>query len=162
MIPFVAFAHRRDWKICLGLLAAPLVFTSMPYFVADPKSFVDDLFLAPSGFGPHPFQIRGPGGLGFANLVLALGLVKSDEAYFPFSVFQAAALVPILIYGFRALRKDGGAGTVFLWSAGAIFAVLFFGRFIHDNYIGALLSMAVMSQTAQESAPAASSTSSGG
>jgi hypothetical protein len=161
-VPFVVYAHRREWALCLALLLAPLVFTSMPYLVADPSSFLNDLFGAPSGLGKHPFEIRGAGGLGFANLVLALGWVKSPEAYFPFSIFQAAALAPLLIYGFRSLKKDPGNGPVFLWSSAAIFVVLFFGRFIHDNYIGALLSLAVMSQTARGTSPPASSTSSGG
>jgi len=144
-----------------GLLA-PLVFTSMPYLVSDPSSFLNDMFGAPAGLGKHPFEIRGAGGLGFANVVLALGWAKSPEAYFPFSIFQAAALAPLLIYGFRSLKKDPGNGPVFLWSAAAIFVVLFFGRFIHDNYIGSLLSIAVISQTARGSVPPASSTSSGG
>jgi len=161
MIPFVAYAHRRDWPVCLGLLVAPLLFTSMPYLVADAPSFLNDLFGAPAGLGAHPFEIRGPGGLGFANLVMALGLVKSPQAYFPFSIFQAAALVPCLIYGFRALKREEGNGALFLWSAAAIFVVLFFGRFIHDNYIGALLSIAVISQTARGTSPAANSTSAG-
>ncbi len=159
MLPFVAYAHRRDWKACLPLLAAPLVFTSLPYFAADPKSFVDDLFLAPAGLGVHPFEIRGWGGLGFANLVLALHWAKSPEAYFPFSFFQAAAYGACLVAGLRRLKSDGSNETVFLWSAFGIFLVLFFGRFIHDNYIGALLSIAVISQTARGTPPAASSTS---
>ena len=159
MVPFVMYAHRRDWARCGALLLAPLLFTSMPYLVADPSSFVNDLFGAPSGLGKHPFEIRGAGGLGFANLVLALGWVKSPEAYFPFSIFQAAALVPCLIYGFRSLKKDPGNGPMFLWSTAAIFVVLFFGRFIHDNYIGSLLSLAVISQTARGTPPPVSSTS---
>lgn len=162
MVPFVAYADRRDWKVCVPLLLAPLVFTSLPFFVADPRSFVDDLFLAPAGLGPHPFEIRGWGGLGFANLVLALGWAKSPEAYFPFGIFQAAAFAACLYCGIRSLRENGSNERVFLWSALAIFAVLFFGRFIHDNYVGALLSIAVISQTARESPPAASSTSSPG
>ena len=161
VIPFVAYAHRREWPVCLGLLLAPLAVTSMPFLVADPGSYVNDLVGAPAGLGAHPFEIRGPGGLGFANLVLALGLVKSKTDYFPFSIFQAAAYVPCLIYGFRSLKREPGNEGVFLWSAGALFAVLFFGRFIHDNYIGALLSIAVISQTARGTSPAASSTSAG-
>lgn len=162
MIPFVVMAHRRDWKLCVPFLLAPLLFTCMPFLITDPASFLDDLVGAPSGLGTHPFHIRGPGGLGFANLVLALGWAKSPEAYFPFSFFQALAYAPCLIWGFRSLKKDPGNGNVFLWSAAAILGVLFFGRFIHDNYIGALLSMAVISQTARGTSPAASSTSAAG
>jgi hypothetical protein len=161
MIPFVVFAHRKDWPVCVALLLAPLVVTSLPFLVADAPSFVGDVFGAPAGLGAHPFEIRGWGGLGFASLVLALGIVKSPQSSFPFSIFQAAAYAPCLFYGVRSLRREPGNGGVFLWSAGAIFAVLFFGRFIHDNYIGALLSIAVISQTARGTSPAASSTSAG-
>jgi hypothetical protein len=162
IIPFVAYTHRREWPLCLTLLLAPLVFTSMPYLASDAPSFLNDLLGAPAGLGKHPFEIRGVGGFGFANLVLLLGWAKSPEAYFPFSIFQAAALAPVLIYGFRSLKRDPGNGNLFLWSAAAIFVVLFFGRFIHDNYIGALLSIAVISQTARGTSPLANSISSDG
>ncbi|HUR39245.1 MAG TPA: hypothetical protein VM222_07115, partial [Planctomycetota bacterium] len=162
MVPFVAYANRRDWKLCAPLLLSPLFFTSLPYLAADPRSFVDDLFLAPAGLGAHPFEIRGWGGLGFANLVLALHWVKSPEAYFPFGFFQVLAFAACLFFGVRSLNRDGGNRNVFLWSALGIFAVLFFGRFIHDNYIGALLSIAVMAQTARETPQFESSTSSPG
>jgi len=162
MLPFVAYAHRRDWKVCVPLLLAPLFFTSLPFLAADPRSFVDDLFLAPAGLGPHPFEIRGWGGLGFANLVLALHWVKSPEAYFPFGIFQAIAFAACLFYGVRSLRQKDSNENVFLWSAAGIFVVLFFGRFIHDNYIGALLSIAAISQTARGTPQSAHSTSSPG
>jgi hypothetical protein len=162
MAPFVAFAHRRDWKVCVPLLLAPLLFTSLPFLAADPRAFVDDLVLAPAGLGAHPFEIRGWGGLGFANLVLALHWAKSPESYFPFSIFQGLAYAASLYFGVRSLRKTETNEVMFLWSALAVFAVLFFGRFIHDNYIGALLSIAVMSQTARETPRSGSSTSSPG
>lgn len=162
MVPFVAFAHRRERALAVALMLSPLLFTSMPFLVSDPRSFIDDVFAAPAGLGAHPFEIRGWGGLGFASLVLALRWVKSPLSYFPFSVFQAAAFAPCLVYGYRELSKSPTNRGMFLWSAAGIFAVLFFGRFIHDNYIGALLSLAVISHTARETAPAAGSTPAAG
>jgi len=162
MVPFVVYRHRRDWALCLVLLLAPLFFTSLPYLAADPRSFLDDLVAAPAGLGPHPFEIRGWGGLGFGSLVLALGWAKTPQSYFPFSIFQMAAFAACVIFGFRSFKKDDRNERLFLWSALSIFAVLYFGRFIHDNYIGALLSIAVISQTARETTQSASSTSSPG
>lgn len=162
LVPFVAYTHRREWPLCLALLLGPLFLTALPFLAADPRSFLGSVFGAPAGLGAHPFEIRGAGGLGFANLVLALGWVKSPQAYFPFSLFQAAAYAPCLIYGMRSLKKDPGSGNQFLWSAAGIFLVLFFGRFIHDNYIGSLLSLGVMSQTAPGTSPTASNTSEAG
>jgi hypothetical protein len=156
--PFVVAAHRREWAPCAALLLAPLLMTSLPFLVNDAPSFLEDVFGAPAGLGDHPFEIRGWGSFGFANLVLALGLVRSPSDYFPFSIFQFAALLPCAAYGGRSVLRDGGFGNVLLWSSVAIFAVLFFGRFIHDNYIGTLLSLVVISQGARESPTAARST----
>jgi hypothetical protein len=162
MLPFVVYAQRRDWKVCVPLLLGPLFVTSLPFLIADPRSFIDDLFLAPAGLGAHPFDIRGWGGLGFANLVLAMNWVDSPKSYFPFGIFQLAAFSACVFFGVRSLRQDGGNEKVFLWSALGIFAALFFGRFIHDNYIGGLLSIAVISQTARGTPQSAHSTSSPG
>jgi len=162
MIPFVAFANRKDLKVCLPLLIAPLLLTSLPFLAADPISFIDDLFLAVSGLGAHPFAMRGWGGFGFANVVLHFGWVKSPESYFPFGLFQAPAYLACLYFGLKGLAKKGTDEGVFLWGAAGIFVALFFGRFIHDNYIGLLLAIAAISQTARETPPASSSTSSAG
>jgi hypothetical protein len=143
-VPFLAVAARAGAVRAGALLLAPLVATSLPFAAADPGAFYDDLLGAPSGGGPHPFEIRGWGGLGFANLVLALGLVSSPRAWFPFSIFQAAAGAPVLVAGLRRLRRQPSWGGALLASSALIFVLLFFGRFIHDNYIGTLLSTAVL------------------
>lgn len=162
VLPFVLYANRRDWILCAVLLVSPLFFTSLPFLAADPRSFIDDLFLAPSGLGPHPFEMRGWGGFGFANLVLAMGWVPSPKAYFPFGIFQAIAYAAVLFYGIRSLKAGETNEKVFLWSAAGILVALYFGRFIHDNYIGILLSMAAISQTARGTPQPSSSTSSPG
>lgn len=157
LVPFFVAAHRREWHLCGLLLLAPFVLAAIPFVAADAPAFFEDVFGAPAGWGAHPFEIRGWGGFGFANAVLLAGLVKSREAYFPFWIFQAAALVPCLGLGLRGVRAEPSFGTALLWSALTILALLFFGRFIHDNYIGAILSLAVISHTARETPPAAGS-----
>jgi hypothetical protein len=161
-VPFVAAARGREWPASAALLAAPLLLTSVPFLVADAPAYLEDLFLAPAGLGTHPFEIRGWGGYGFANLVLLLGLVASTKAWFPFGAFQLAAAAPCLYFGVRRLRREPDLSRALLWSAGTLFVVLFFGRFIHDNYIGAILSMAVISQAAPGTPPGTHSTPSSG
>ena len=68
----------------------------------------------------------------------------------------------VLFTGIRNLKAEGSNERMFLWSALGIFVALYFGRFIHDNYIGTLLSIAVISQTARGMSPPASSTSAAG
>jgi hypothetical protein len=143
IVPFVVLAHRRDALRCAGLLIAPLALTSLPFLLWNAGAFVDDLVLAPAGHGSHPFEIRGWGGFGLANLVLALGLASSPQAAFPFLLFQ------IPLYGFvlwKASRVDLDRAGMFLWGTLGVFVVLWAGRFVHDNYLGTLLSIAAISQ----------------
>jgi hypothetical protein len=143
-VPFLLLARREGRLRAAALLLAPLVLTSLPFLLWDARAFLDDVLLAPAGHGSHPFEIRGWGGYGFANLVLALGLATSPRAAFPFLPFQAAAYAFVLWKAWPALLRDRDAPTALLWGLGGVLAVLWFGRFIHDNYVGTLLSAAVI------------------
>ncbi len=157
-LPFLLLARKEDRLRRSALLLGPLLVTCVPFLALDAGAFLDDVLLAPAGLGTHPFEIRGWGGYGFANLVLALGLVSSPKAWFPFSVFQAAAYGAVLWKGFRALGGTPDWPRSLLWGVAGVFVVLYFGRFIHDNYIGALLSTAAIAWSLSETAPDAGST----
>ncbi|HEX7900882.1 MAG TPA: glycosyltransferase 87 family protein [Planctomycetota bacterium] len=142
ILPFLLWARRKELGPAAARSIGPLALTCLPFFAWGPGAFVEDVFLAPAGLGSHPFEMRGWGGYGFANLILVLG--ADPKARFPFGIFQLLALIPCLRYGLRSLDQDPGWPNVLRWTVVTAFALLFFGRFIHDNYIGALLSMAGM------------------
>ena len=149
IVPLVLLAERKGRVGAAALLLAPIVLTSIPFLVADAPAFLEDVVGAPAGWGKNPFEMRGWGGFGFANVVLALHLAEKKGA-FPFWIFQLGALVPVLWHAAKSLRSDGSLANVFLWTAVAAFVMLFFGRFIHDNYIGALLALAALSHAVRE------------
>ena len=140
ILPFLLWARRKELGAVAARSIGPLALTCLPFLAWDPGAFVEDVFLAPAGWGAHPFEMRGWGGYGFANVILNLGV--DPKARFPFGVFQLLALIPCLRYGIRSLGEDPAWPNVLRWTAVTVFALLFFGRFIHDNYIGSLLSMA--------------------
>lgn len=152
VVPFLLWARRAEAVGCAARVLGPLALTCAPFLIWNPGAFVDDVLLAPAGWGSHPFDMRGWGGYGFANLVLALGLVDSPKARFPFGLFQLAALIPLLRAGLRSVTADPAWSNVLRWTAATAFVLLFFGRFIHDNYIGALLSIVALSALARERA----------
>ena len=142
VLPFLLWARRKELGPVAARSIGPLALTCLPFLVWDAGAFVEDVFLAPAGWGSHPFEMRGWGGYGFANLILVFGV--NPKAAFPFGIFQGLALIPCLRYGFRSLGLDPGWPNVLRWTVVTVFALLFFGRFIHDNYIGSLLSLAGM------------------
>ena len=141
ILPFIVWAHRKEGVRCASLVLAPLLVTCAPFLVWEAGAFIDDVLLAPAGGGSHPFEMRGWGGYGFANLILALKVVDGPKSAFPFGIFQLAAVVPCLWYGLKSVGRDGSWPNVLWWTSITAFVLLFFGRFIHDNYIGALLSL---------------------
>lgn len=149
IVPLALIAERKGRALAAALLLAPAFLTCLPFLVADAPAFVEDVVGAPAGWGKNPFEMRGWGGFGFANLVLALRLVESPKSAFPFWIFQLAALAPVLWQAAKSLRADGSLANVFLWTAAASFVMLFFGRFIHDNYIGTLLALGALSHAAR-------------
>jgi len=44
----------------------------------------------------------------------------------------------------RSIAEDVGWPNILRWTIVTTFVLLFFGRFIHDNYLGALLSMGAL------------------
>jgi hypothetical protein len=155
LAPFVVLLHRKDAVRATALLLAPLALTSAPFLAWDARAFVGDVLLAPAGWGEHPFDIRGVGGFGFANLLLALRVVDSPKAAFPFGIFQLAALVFCLRTAWRSLKEDPRTANALRWGTLATFLLLFFGRFIHDNYIGVVLSLAALAAWLSEKEPPA-------
>ncbi len=151
IVPFALLAERKDRGLAAALLLLPALLTCLPFLAADAPAFLEDVVGAPAGWGKSPFEMRGWGGFGFANVVLAAGLVESPRSPFPFWIFQLGALLPVLWRGARSLREDGSLSNVLLWTAAAAFVLLFFGRFIHDNYIGALLALAALAHAARGS-----------
>jgi hypothetical protein len=158
IVPFVVLAERKGRAWAATLLLAPIVLTSLPFLAADAPAFLEDVVGAPAGWGKNPFEMRGWGGFGFANLVLALHLAEKRGA-FPFWIFQLGALVPVLARAVRGLREDGSFSNVLLWTAVAAFVMLFFGRFIHDNYIGAILALGALAAAARTHEPSRSGVS---
>jgi hypothetical protein len=86
--------------------------------------------------------MRGWSGYGFANLVLALGAKPGSP--FPFGIFQLAAFGFCAWKAAASLRERATLGNALRWAALGTFVALFFGRFIHDNYLGVILSIGAL------------------
>src|SRR5439155_11480819 len=72
-----------------ALICAPFLAWNAPAFLAGNVGFL-------AGTVPHSYPIRGIGTYGFGALVLLHGLVPSPNAYYPFTLWELAAAVPLL------------------------------------------------------------------
>ncbi|MFX0092997.1 MAG: hypothetical protein ACFFBD_14655 [Candidatus Hodarchaeota archaeon] len=122
---------------------------TLPFFLWDPTAFIDDIFLFNSGLTEYPFPIRGNAGYGFASIVLFFGLVSSTSDYFPFWIFQLLFGIIPLYFGLKKvylIENKKFWPTILFYYCCLTFILLFFGRFFHDNYIGYLFAILVLSE----------------
>ncbi len=104
-----------------------------PFLLWDARAFLDGNVGFLAGTVPHSYPIRGLGTYGFSAFVLLRGLVPSANAYYPFTLWEAAMALPLLIViGVRLWRRPRVA-EVFALYALLLFACYFFSRFFQDS-----------------------------
>jgi len=138
--------ERGAWLRLLPLAGIMLLLIA-PYLVWDGPSFLDDVWRWSSGTSATSYQMRG---WGFANFVLALGLVPSRLSYFPFWIPELLFSLPVLIVLLaRQLRGAPETARAQVYWGGALlfFVYAFFSRFLNENYVGfvgALLALGLL------------------
>lgn len=114
----------------------------LPFAAWDPAAFYDDVWAWSAGTSSTPYQIRG---WGLSNLVLALGLVESDQSYFPFWIIQALVCAPALALLMRRLWREPSIASVWYGTAMLFGLYSFTSRFFNENYVGFLVALLALS-----------------
>ncbi len=68
----------------------------------------------------------------------------SGSAYFPFAILQALGTLPVFALGIRRVVGRPTLATVLWWATATLAVVLFFSRFVNDNYLAVVLFLAIL------------------
>jgi hypothetical protein len=161
LAPFYFLYLLRGEDISLGNLRAlampllrrvipPLVIFAvlvLPFAVWDWGALVDDVWGWGSGTAKVPYQIRG---WGFANFILALGLVESKLDYFPFWIPELFICLPLLLFLLWKQVRTNTLGAVFYGYSALMFVFFYFSRFLNENYLGFILAFVALAYCADE------------
>ena len=115
----------------LALIFVILVF---PFLLWDFHSFQEDIF-----HWDEAYPMGGTPGFGFANLLLYAGYSKSD--YFPFKYLQLLVGLPLLYFLLKGQLKNNTISRMLVNYGIFSLTLLYFSRFLHDNYIGYVFSI---------------------
>lgn len=113
----------------------------IPFFLWDPKAFLDSTVFFVSGNTPHSVPISG---YGFSVLLMNFGIIDSAKDYHPFMLWQFLFAIPVLIILARKLRQN--LSVKFLIIAYTIFLAVFwyFSRYFNDSHIGFISSLLII------------------
>jgi hypothetical protein len=136
-VTFVWIKTPSDAKLTALRNICPVVIVPalliLPFVLWDAPAFVDDTLLYMSGQAATSYPIRG---MGVGGLLLALGVIHDKNAYFPFTLLQAATCLPLLAF---LLRRQISLNTVrqcWLGYGLLLLTFTFFSRFLNHSVLG--------------------------
>ncbi|MCS7259483.1 MAG: hypothetical protein NZ765_01695, partial [Anaerolineae bacterium] len=122
----------------LGPLALTFVVITGPWCVWHPAAMVEDVWHWSAGTAETSYQIRG---WGLSNFILALGLVPSRLAYWPFWITEFVIATPLFALGLWRLWHDPKPSVALQGYALLLTGFLYSSRFFNENYLGFLLAI---------------------
>ncbi len=127
-----------------------------PFLLWNAHAYWTDTVSFVAGTIPGVYRIQG---YSLASLLVALHVIPSPDARFPFGLVQAAVAVPVLVIGLRRIWRAPSLASVLAVGTLALALSLLAGRFVNDNYLADLLYLAVLAGAARQASAATIATS---
>jgi hypothetical protein len=131
----------RRLAVIATLLLAPAAITMAPFVLWNAQAYWTDTVSFVAGTIPGVYRIQG---YSLASLLLALHIIPSPDARFPFGLVQAVVAAPVLAIGLWRIWRAPSLGAVLTVGTLVLTLSLLFGRFVNDNYLADLLYLAVL------------------
>lgn len=125
----------KDKKVfykSLFVFGLTFAFLVVPFFLWDPKAFLDSTVFYLSGNTPNSYPISG---YGFGVLLHDLGFIKSLTENFPFIIPQIIVGIPLLFYLFKKLAKNTSVRNLILTYGVFLFVFWYFSRYFNNSHI---------------------------
>jgi len=134
--------NSKDFQRTLGIFIGTFAIIVLPFFLWNPKAFIDSTILYLSGNTEHAYPISG---YGFGMLLNQFGIIIEIKDNFPFVVFQLLLGIPLLIYLLKYLKKNISVKNLILVYAIFLSVFWYFSRYFNNShiaYISILITMA--------------------
>jgi hypothetical protein len=140
----LALAEKRRLQVvtAAALIAGLMLLVIGPFALWDLPAFIDDTFAYASGTAARlNYPIRG---YTIGRLLLIGGTIQSELDYYPFWRWQLLFGLPAFALSLYYLWRQRTVSAMFLTASFFIFALGFVSRYFQDNYIGFVVTLALL------------------
>ena len=136
-LAFIYFKNKSIRKTLRDLFSFIITFTvvTTPFFLWDPKAFLDSTLFYLSGNSSHGYPISG---YGLGMILIQMGIIKDINQYYPFQVWQAIAGIPLAIILIRNLKQNLHVGRLILVYGIFLFVFWYLSRYLNNSHLGYL------------------------
>ena len=124
--------NKKDLIKPLSVFAMTFGTIVLPFFLWDPKAFLDSTVFYLSGNALHSYPISG---YGFGMLLNEFGFINDLKGNFPFIIPQLIATLPLLFFLIKYLKKNSSVKNLILTYAILLFVFWYFSRYFNNSHI---------------------------
>ncbi len=107
----------------------------LPFFVWEPKAFLEDTVFYLSGTAAQSYPISG---YGWGMILHQLGIIRNKDSYYPFLIWQGLICLPLLVGLVFWLGKSSSVARLIFSYALFTFFFWYFSRYFNNSHLGYL------------------------
>ncbi len=130
----------RQVALSIAIIGGLFLLVIGPFFFWDPLALYTDTIAFPAGRTEYLYPIRG---FTIGRMLMGAGFIETFVSPFPFQILQLIVGLPLLLLLLRYQSKQSLA-VLPLTAAIFILVIGFLSRFFHENYVGVVITLAVI------------------
>ena len=134
---FIYFKNKNLSKTLrdLSSFVVTLALIVLPFFLWDPKAFLDSTLFYLSGNTLHGYPISG---YGLGMFFVQLGIIKDVNQYYPFQIWQFTLGIPLAIILIKNLKQNLDVSRLILIYGIFLFIFWYLSRYLNNSHLGYL------------------------
>ncbi|OGH20257.1 MAG: hypothetical protein A3D74_04440 [Candidatus Levybacteria bacterium RIFCSPHIGHO2_02_FULL_37_13] len=127
--------NLKKTLITISSFAVSFIAVTIPFFLWNPKAFLDSAIFYLSGSTEHSYPISG---YGLGKLLESFGFIKDVYVFYPFHIWQIIICVPLLIFLVKYFKKHKDVKTLILLYGIFLFVFWYLSRYFNNSHLGYL------------------------
>lgn len=134
---FTYFKNKNLKKTIRELSPFLITFAGIiaPFFIWDPKAFLDSTLFYLSGNILHGYPISG---YGWGMVLTQIGIIKNANQYYPFQIWQVLFGIPLVVILIKNLKNNLSVNRMILLYGIFLFVFWYFSRYFNNSHLGYL------------------------
>lgn len=134
---FLYFQTKNISKVVQNILPFAAIFTLvvLPFFLWDPKAYLESTIFYLSGNAAHSYPISG---YGWGSMLLQWHIISDKFSTYPFWIWEVLIGLPLVIFLIRWQRKENTVQRLILAYGIFLFVFWYLSRYFNNSHLGYL------------------------